>query len=222
MNARLSRPAGSEFPVGGLVFLIFALWTATVNADIGREWNFKVFLDNKPIGYHSFQITREGQRDQLNTRADFDVTFLKIPVFTYRHENTEHWHNQCLESITSTTDQNGEMFSVQGAASDQGFRLTTNEGDTTLPSCISTFAYWDKAFLKRDRLLNTQTGEYLEVEVENLGMQTIPVRDATITANRYKLLAEEIDIDIWYSGDDQWLALQSTTSNGRVLRYVIQ
>jgi Domain of unknown function (DUF6134) len=222
VTARFSRCAGPVTPTGGLVFLMLSLWTAGLDADVGREWNFKVFLDNKPIGYHSFQITREGHHEQLNTRADFNVTFLKIPVYRYRHENVEHWHNQCLQSIASETDQNGELFAVQGAASAQGFRLTTNEGDTILPACVSTFAYWDKAFLKHDRLLNTQTGEYLEVEVENLGMQTIPVRDATITANRYKIIAEEIDIDIWYSGDGQWLALQSTTSNGQVLRYVIQ
>ena len=51
-----------------------------------------------------------------------------------------------------------------GTITDDGFQLSTNEGDTTLPGCISTFAYWDKSFLQHDQLLNSQTGEYLEVQ----------------------------------------------------------
>jgi len=206
----------------GLVYSLTALLPVTANATVEHEWHFKVYLDNKAIGHHYFRVTREGKQERLDTRADFDVTLLKIPFFTYRHENIELWYDQCLTSIASTTNQNGELFSVQGAAKEQGFHLVTNDSETTLPACISTFAYWDKSFLQNDRLLNSQTGEYLEVDVEDLGEKSIRVRNSNVSANHYKLTAEALDIDLWYSGDDQWLALQSTTSKGRVLRYVIE
>lgn len=213
------KPASA---VAWLLLHMGALFMAAAGAAVEQEWQFRVYLDDRPIGYHSFSITRDGQHKHVRSRADFDVTFLKIPLFKYRHENDEYWKNQCLTSISSKTDQNGENFSVTGTTSEQGFRLVSNQGATTLPPCVSTFAYWDRSFLRNDRLLNSQTGEYLEVNVDELGKQSIQVRDTAVTANRYRLTAESLDIDLWYSAADQWLGLQSTTSKGRVLRYVME
>jgi hypothetical protein len=213
------KPASA---VASLLLPVGALLAPTAWAAVEQEWQFRVYLDDRPIGYHAFRVTRDGQHKHIRSRADFDVTFFKIPFFKYRHENNEHWKNQCLTSISSETDQNGENFSVTGTAGEQGFRLVSNQGDTTLPPCVSTFAYWDRSFLRNDRLLNSQTGEYLEVNVDSLGKQSIRVYDTDITANHYRLTAEALDIDLWYSAAGQWLGLQSTTSKGRVLRYVME
>ena len=73
------------------------------------EWKFTVLLNDDSIGYHHFSLDNSGDKARLTTRADFDVTFLKIPLFSYEHENTEVWNNRCLERIESTTDQNGDL-----------------------------------------------------------------------------------------------------------------
>ena len=196
--------------------------SAAANTASENEWRFRVYLDDKPIGYHHFTITQAGEQEQLTTHANFDVTFLKIPLFKYRHDNVEHWDKQCLDSIASTTDENGKLFRVDGVATDNSFQLSTNAGEATLPACISTFAYWDKSFLQHDRLLNSQTGEYMEVDVDDLGEQEIMIRNTRVPAKRYKLTADKLDIELWYSRNDQWLGLQSTTDKGRLLRYSIE
>jgi len=33
---------------------------------------------------------------------------------------------------------------------------------------------------------------------------------------------KDFNIDIWYSKNDEWLALESITESGRVLRYMIE
>jgi hypothetical protein len=48
------------------------------------------------------------------------------------------------------------------------------------------------------------------------------VQNTSVPANRYRLATEDLDIELWYSNNDQWLGLQSETSNGRLLRYVIE
>jgi hypothetical protein len=111
---------------------------------------------------------------------------------------------------------------VDGSTTDTGFRISANEVDVTLPSCVSTFAYWDKSFLLHSQLLNSQTGEYLEVEVEDLGKQWVMVSNTSIAADGYRLTADNLDIELWYAGDGQWLGLESTTGKGRRLRYVIE
>jgi hypothetical protein len=42
-----------------------------------------------------------------------------------------------------------------------------------------------------------------------------------MSARRYALRGEKIAIDLWYSLDNDWLALESTTSGGRRVRYQI-
>ena len=192
------------------------------SANTEAEWHFRVYLDDKAIGYHRFHLEHNDSDMKIVTEAQFDVTFLKIPVFRYRHSNVEVWNDRCLESIASSTDENGKQFRVEGAADDAGFRLTTQSGDTTLPACVNTFAYWDKAFLQSSQLLNSQTGEYLDVQVSDLGQQLITVRNAEQLASRYRLDTGDAAIDLWYSERGQWLALQSTTSSGRLLRYVME
>jgi hypothetical protein len=192
------------------------------SAGTGKEWRFRVFLDEREIGYHHFHLSQDGPETELLARAEFEVTFLRIPLFSYRHENSEIWIGQCLQNISATTVENDERFRVEGAADGEGFRLSTRNGEQTLPACVSSFAYWNKAFLEHDRLLNPQTGEYLDVETRYHGEQTIRVRDQDTAAHHYRLTIGESDIDLWYSREGQWLALESTTRGGRLLHYRIE
>ena len=154
--------------------------------------------------------------------SKFDVNILKIHFFRYRNENTQFCTLPSLQRIKSNTLENGKQFRLDGVLDGEVFQLTTHTGDESLPACISTIAYWDKSFLERDRLLNSQTGEYLEIQVRYLGEVSISVRGTRTPAHRYQLVADKASIDLWYSRDDQWLALQSDTRNGSLLRYVIE
>jgi hypothetical protein len=191
-------------------------------ASTENTWRFRVYLDDREIGFHHFTLTRDGTDAELLSHARFDVTFLGIPLYRYRHENTEVWRSDCLQSIVSTTDENGAHYRLLGTADGAAFRVNTETGDSTLPACISSFAYWNKAFLDQDRLLHPQTGEFLDIEVRYLGEQTIEVRGHPTAAHHYRLSTDETGIDLWYSQEDRWLALSSTIRGDRQLRYIIE
>ncbi len=203
-----------------LVIGLICSMPATATPDNADEWRFTVFLNDDSIGYHHFSLDHSGDRSRLTTRADFDVTFLKIPLFSYQHQNTEVWNNRCLERIDSTTDQNGDLYAVNGIRTDSGFKLKSRDGESTLPDCVSTFAYWDMKFLERRKLLNSQTGEYVDVMSDYLGETRIEIGDRRIPARHYRLTTDDTVIDLWYSHADRWLALETLTSSGSVLRYV--
>jgi hypothetical protein len=205
-----------------LLCALVLLVPLAASAGSGKEWRFRVYLDGREIGYHHFRLTQDGPETALLARAEFDVTFLSIPVFSYRHEDTELWDGQCLQEIRATTVENGERFQVEGRANGESFRLSTRSGEQTLPACVSSFAYWDKAFLQHDRLLNPQTGEYLDIETRYLGEQNIRVRDQATAASHYRVNAGETGIDLWYSQEGQWLALEATIRGDRALRYHIE
>jgi hypothetical protein len=216
---------GTDFSMHGNLtnwFMCCALLVSSGLEAASKEWRFRVYLDDREIGYHHFRLTENDTGTRLTTRAELEVTFLKIPVFSYTHENTESWNDGCLESIASVTDENGDLYRVDGDAAADGFRVTTNTGESLLPDCISTFAYWDRSFLQRRSLLNSQTGEYVDVQVDYLGERLISAGNTTLPAHQYRLEGEDLELELWYSQEGDWLALQSIVEGDRLLRYVIE
>ena len=105
-----------------LLFMAVSLFAAAASANSTvelsppgvREWNFRVLLDDSEIGYHRFRLTDLGDRRQLMSEASFDVRFLFVTAYRYRHVNQEVWGGRCLERIETATDSNGKEVSVKG------------------------------------------------------------------------------------------------------------
>lgn len=184
------------------------------------NWTFGVLLDGKKIGYHSFRVSQDGSRQLLETEAEFDVKFLFITAFRYRHQNTEAWQGDCLATIDARTNSNGKSLAVKGQQDGDRFEVSIPVGTADLPECVQTFAYWKPEVLEADRLLNSQTGEYEEVSVAFEGADVVEVGAEAVAASRYRLSAKAGDIMLWYASDDsRWLALEAPAKGGRTIRY---
>ena len=184
-----------------------------------RSWDFRVLLDGDKIGYHRFELENDGELRRLTSEAKFDVRFLFINAFRYRHQNTEIWADGCLQSIDARTQSNGKKLSVLGERDSDGFLIDDGSQVNTLDDCVMTFAYWNPEFLRQQRLLNPQSGEYLDVIVEEVGSEPITVRGEQVPASVYRVTANKMELKLWYSPNDEWLALESIARGGRVIRY---
>jgi hypothetical protein len=202
-------------------FLALTLFVRPAWANTEQQWNFKVFLDDQSIGYHSFRLIPQGDNAlELQSRAHFDVKFLFFTAYRYRHNDTEFWQGNCLQRIEAKTNDNGKQYFVRGTRNGKEFEIRSEDAEITTDGCVKTFAYWDPSILEAGRLLNAQTGELVNVRVEALGEETIPANGQSVRANHYRLHSELGEIDLWYAVDGQrWLALQSKTDSGRKLSY---
>ena len=202
------------------VFLTLLSSTATIADDTAdKTLLFDVYLDGKKIGYHRFEIDGPRNNAAVRSEASFDVKFMFVTAFSYRHTATESWENGCLDEIEARTDSNGKKLSVFGERTDDGFVIDTGDAESELPSCVMSFAYWNPGFLEQPRLLNPQTGEYLEVEVQELGRDTVRLEGREIPARSVRVTARQMDITLWYSENAEWLALESVAKGGRIIRY---
>jgi hypothetical protein len=196
------------------------LASAPLQAEV-RAWNFRVFLDDAEIGYHRFTLRQGAGGRELTSEARFDVKFLFLTAYRYQHEAIERWRGDCLAAVAARTNDNGELYRVEASRVGERFVVETQAGRDELAGCVMTFAYWNPRMLRQTRLLNVQTGEYANVTVTPAGEELIPVRGQPTSTRRYALRGEKIAIDLWYSLDNDWLALESTTSGGRRVRYQI-
>ena len=202
-------------------FLMFAFAPAFAfaNGALNETLTFDVFLDGKKIGYHRFEIDGPRSNAAVRSEASFDVKFLFVTAFSYRHSAEENWAGGCLNELEARTDANGKQLNVVGTRTDSGFVIDTGDQEAELPECVMTFAYWNPGFLEQPRLLNPQTGEYLEVEVEELGNDLVKIDGREIPARSVRLTARKMDITLWYSENSEWLALESVAKGGRIIRY---
>lgn len=180
---------------------------------------FKVYLDQSPIGEHTFELSTGGAEKRVVSRARLDVNLLIFNAYRYRHESREQWRDGCLERIQASTDDNGKDFRVEGERIADVLRLQVNGKPDRLPACVSTFAYWEPSFLRNGRLLNPQTGELVEVRLEPQGRERRSYRGREVDAERYRLEADGLDITLWYTREGDWIGLESDTGKGRTLRY---
>lgn len=200
-----------------LAFLL-ALATASPGFAATGSWNFRVLLDGREIGRHSYQLRPDDGGMELRSEARFDVRLLFISAYRYRHEAVERWQGGCLRKLESQTVTNGESIAV--SARDIGGRLSVERpGATdTHAGCIFSFAYWDPRILEATALLNSQTGELVPVRVERLGTESMTVQGRDLPTTRHRITGTGLQIDLWYA-DRRWVALEALTEGGRRLRY---
>lgn len=200
-------------------FMFYAI-AASASSSVQNRWEFEVLLDDKKIGYHDFIVSEESGEQTVSMEAKFNVKLLFVNVFNYKHRNEEIWRDNCLASIDAQTVSNGKDFVVRGQAAADQFQLQTASTEKGLPQCVMTFAYWNPDFLKAERLLNSQTGDYEEVSIEEEGVEELLVDGKEIQAIRYSVTGAAAPITLWYAvADHRWLALESVVGGGRVLRY---
>jgi len=196
--------------------LLFSLSSPAIS---GEALRFQVYLDEEPIGEHSFRISENGELQRIASSAAFDVDFLFINAYRYRHSSNEVFRNGCLQEIRATTDDNGKRYRVEGSALGEGFRVENQDGVEQADGCLMTFAYWDPGFLDQKRLLNVQSGELERVSVRRKGKETVEVGNRQVPATRSALTMDKLTIDLWYNDSLGWVGLSSDTGKGRRLIY---
>lgn len=192
-----------------------------------RSWNFIAYLDNSEIGYHNFEVNISDSGTTVKTQAEFDVTFMFIPVFKYEHSNSEVWNNGCLVKLNSTTNNDGENLFVNLSNSDGVTHIESTNKKLSKSDCVRSFAYWNEELIKSNVLMNTQSGELLDVTHKLVGTEKILINDKLVDTQRYQLQGKDeqgidIDINLWYNTNNQWVALESKLENDRVLRYQLK
>jgi len=194
------------------------LWAASSPEQ--QAWSFRALLDDQPIGHHHFVLQEHDGQRLLKSNADFEVKLLFLSVYEYQHRALERWGGNCLQEISARTADNGEEFHLKGKQKTAAFVVSSQLGESELPGCVMSFAYWNPAILEQNRLLNPQTGEYEAVDIRYLARDTITIDQRSVAADRYELRTPDQRITLWYSANDQrWLGLEAQLEDGYTLRY---
>ena len=209
------------------LFIFFAFLHPAHSADpVTRNWQsgipadnvlaYEVFRNDKRIGFHHMQFTRDGGEVRVDIHIELDVRLGFIPLFGYTHQNTEIWRDGVLQSLISKTDNNGKPAFADLVVEDGRYlvRGSRYKGNLVLP--IMSTSYFDPNFVRQQSLISSQDGRLLEVEVAYLGQEQVPDIVGQVEAHRFRLTGD-LTIDIWYTEDGRWV--RTEFSRGGVLSY---
>ncbi|MDP3086876.1 MAG: DUF6134 family protein [Methylotenera sp.] len=201
--------------------LITSLFSIGVKA---KEWAFDVYLDKSKIGQHTFKLN---DSDELTSTAKFNVKVLFINAYQYNHQAIEQWQGDCLSSLEARTLENKVETNIKAKLSGQEFTIDDGKIKQNLPACTMTFAYWNPKIIAQSKLLNPQNGEWLDTKFTHLGSEIIDVKNKKIEAIHYKLDGSlngksKLKIELWYSANNEWLALKSITPEGYTINYKLR
>lgn len=173
--------------------------SATASESASGLLKFEVALDDKPIGEHSLTFNRTpDQALEIGIAIDLEVKFGPFTVFDYTHRNASLWQDGVLHRMRSETDDNGERHNVAIDLTVSALQVVTDSiEDYTGARGLMPTTYWMVSTVAQDRLINSQTGEILEIEVREVGPETVPGPNGPIAATRYRMIGD-LEIELWY------------------------
>ena len=193
--------------------LLCAIFLVISNFAYAEVWEFDAVLNDRVIGQHTFIY--EDEKTVSDANFKFEYLFMD---FIYQHKSSETWQGNCLKTISSKTDDDGDLYNVSGNMEANQFIVTTNNKTSELPLCIMTFAYGNPKILEQKRLMNSQNGEYLDVDIQFLREENHMVKDKDILTDLWQIEAKGDDgdllIHIWYDKNMNWVSLKSQTPIG--------
>ena len=190
-----------------------AIFLVISNFAYAEVWKFDAVLNDKVIGQHTFIYGDEKTVSDANFK--FEYLFMD---FIYQHQSSETWQGNCLKTISSRTDDDGDMYDVSGYMEAYQFMVTTNNKTSELPLCVMTFAYGNPKILEQKKLMNSQNGEYLDVEIKFLREEKHMVKGKEVFTSLWQIEAKGDDGDLlvhlWYDKNMNWVSLKSQTPIG--------
>ncbi len=101
------------------------------------------------------------------------------------------------------TNDDGDNDKVSGIKNDGKINIVANAKKLSPGGCISTFSYRDPEVVYRNKLLNAQNAERLDMGSSLVGNEILNIRGDNIGTGHYRLkvglkVHEKFIIDLWY------------------------
>ena len=183
-----------------------------------RDLAFDVFRKGELIGSHTIDFESNGAELEVDVDIRLQVNLLFVPVYRYEHHNRELWREGRLLRIDSRTDDDGEAFFVKGAVAPEGFRVESSKGSYAAPEDVISTSWWNVDTVNRRKLLNSQLGELMAVEVEPAGDDEVETAAGSIPARRY-VVDGEVKLELWYDHERRLAKIRFVGSDGAPVEY---
>jgi Domain of unknown function (DUF6134) len=171
-----------------------------------RDLRFRALRHGSPIGEHRVTFRLNGDRLTVETHVEIAVKVLFFTAFRFKHHAEEVWNSGRLESVKSTTDDNGTFLRVSGNAVVEGFRILGEDGPSLASAHLLTSnALWDSRIVGEDRLIDVQHGGEIGLVTKWLGVEQVETPQGPVRADRHHMITPYYAGSVFHDSDGHWV-----------------
>ncbi|MGH6818433.1 MAG: DUF6134 family protein [Methylovirgula sp.] len=161
---------------------------------------FDILRDGSKIGTEIVEIDRAGDTTNVKFTTHISVVVMFIQAYHFEHSATETWTGGKFVSYKAYTDDNGTKHNVSAVADNDKIELDVDGTHSEAAPDLVPASWWNKDFVNRTDMLDTETGQPVSIKVADLGDQSLVQNGATIQAHHYKITGA-LHRDLWFDGD---------------------
>ena len=128
-----------------------------------------------------------------------------VPVFKYKHQAVEKWVDGKWVSAEATTDNNGKLLKVSAKAMPGYVQIVGPAGSIRGAADTVPLSHWNQGNFGKP-LFNQQEGKLLKVKCTQVGAGHWTIRG-------------DAEIDDYYDGSGNWMALKGKLDDGSMMEY---
>lgn len=186
----------------------------------GDEIRFDVLRQGKPFGSHvvRFDVSPDGTIE-AHTEVKLRAGLGPIPLYRYDLKATERWRQGRLIELEGKVDKDGKKGEVTAESDGNVIDVEGTAFEGNVPATTVPASHWNIAETRASRLLSSENGQMIDVNVRKVGRETVEVAGKPVPATRY-LLDSDIDVTLWYDDAGRWVKLAFST-RGQDIDYVL-
>ena len=120
----------------------------------------------------------------------------------------------------SQTHDDGTDYAVSAEAKADKLVIESGEGSVTAPGDVFPTYPWNFALTECSMLMDTKSGELLEVNVAEAGEETIDAGGKVVQARKF-IISGDLERELWYGPDDTWLKMRFE-KDGAIATFTMQ
>jgi hypothetical protein len=200
--------------------LLVGSGTGTLAAAETETRRFAIQIDGKPAGSYQMIIRQEADGAVVSSHAHAKVKLGFITLYHYSYLGTETWKNGRLTRLDSTTNDNGDEFTLNAEAQGDNLRLKVNDKERTVSGKVWTTSYWRLTDSSRMNtnvpLLDPDSGKETIGKLEQVGKTEIMVGGKKVSCTQYRL-SGSVQVDLWFDAAQRLLRQDSMEDGHRTV-----
>lgn len=173
-----------------------------------KNLNYELFRNNKLIGAHNYQFSKENNLMTVESDIKFKISKLGVDIYKYEAKSKETYENNQLIKFTSKTNQNKKKKYVNIIFDQSKDHLiidgSSYKGNGSKEYIIGT--WWNHEILKTNAQISALSGRIIKQKVTFLGKKDLILDGIKYKALHFnfssndKNLAKEkkLNTDVWY------------------------
>jgi hypothetical protein len=194
-------------------------WQLSAIPAAGRL-DYEVIREGEEIGTHSVTFWHEGRHLVIVTRTNIAVKLLGIKLYGFQYEAEEHWLDGGLTRLTSRTNNDGEMLTVNLAKASGRLRGVCNGTFLDLPADLLPISVWHPDFVRQSLVLDQYKCVRRRVRATDRGVEPILAGMQSIGARHYTI-AGDLNRDVWYGPDGRTVKVVIPDDDGSEIAFVM-